>query len=65
MFKRNPEGGQMTASIMPRLLYMLQELEEKSRQVTIQDFGTVCCLFRTYALTSYDIDLNARTCSYR
>lgn len=41
--------------------FILQEFEKKSRQMTSQDFGSLCNLVNTTALTSYDIDLEART----
>lgn len=62
-FKRTGEDLQMTVSVTPRVLSALQELEDKSRQTTVQDFGTLCCLVRTPALMSYDVGLEGRTCS--
>lgn len=39
---------------MTWVLYILQKLEEKSRQMTILDFGPLRSSVNTAALTSYD-----------
>lgn len=62
-FKRNGEGLQMTGSVMPWVLSVLQELNDKSCQMMVQDFGLFRCLVHTPVLVPYDVDLEGRTCS--
>lgn len=45
------------------VLSILEELEEKLRQMISYDFGPLHSSVNTPALTSYDIDLEARTFS--
>lgn len=44
-------------SVTSRVLSALQEFEDKSCQMTVQDFCALCCLVRTLALMSYDVGL--------
>lgn len=53
----------MTAPVTPRMLSFLEEMDAKTQQMTCEDFGPLQNLVNTPALTSYDVDLEARTCS--
>lgn len=56
-FKCKGEDLHMTVSVTSRVLSALQEFEDKSCQMTVQDFCALCCLVRTLALMSYDVGL--------
>lgn len=55
----------MTTPVTPRVSSILQELEEKSRQMTFQDYGPLRSVVTTPMLTSYNVGLDARLCSCR
>lgn len=64
-YKHNLEGILMTTPVAPLVLSIIEELEEKSLQMNSQDFDMVSSLVNYHDLTSYDLDYEARTCSYR
>lgn len=43
--------------------FNVQKMEEKSHQMTNQDFGHFCSSISTYVLTSYEVDLEAQICA--
>lgn len=54
----------MVAPVTPYVLLILQELEEKSTQMTCQDYGPLHSLVKIPTLTSYDVDLKAQFCIF-